>query len=107
MADKELIISLNKQLSLQLSTDLSDENLKERLIAVINNMIQNDFEKLVSILYRLDVSENKLKFMLKENAGEDAAKIIAALIMEREQQKMKSRRENQQRDNTISDEEKW
>jgi hypothetical protein len=53
------------------------------LIAFINECIQHDFNKLVQLLYRIDVSEEKLKYILQLNPNEDAAKLIAAVIIER------------------------
>jgi hypothetical protein len=53
------------------------------LIAFINDCIQHDFNKLVQLLYRIDVSEEKLKYILQLNPNEDAAKLIAAVILER------------------------
>ena len=53
------------------------------LIAYINDCIQHDFNKLVQLLYRIDVSEEKLKYILQLNPNEDAAKLIAAVIVER------------------------
>ena len=53
------------------------------LIAYINDCIQHDFNKLVQLLYRIDVSEEKLKYILQLNPNEDAAKLIAAIIIER------------------------
>ena len=35
------------------------------LIAYINDCIQHDFNKLVQLLYRIDVSEEKLKYILQ------------------------------------------
>jgi hypothetical protein len=53
------------------------------LITYINDCIQHDFNKLVQLLYRIDVSEEKLKYILQLNPNEDAAKLIAAVIIER------------------------
>lgn len=53
------------------------------LIAFINDCIQHDFNKLVQLLYRIDVSEEKLKYILQLNPNEDAAKLIASVIIER------------------------
>jgi hypothetical protein len=53
------------------------------LIAFINDCIQHDFNKLVQLLYRIDVSEEKLKYILQLNPNEDVAKLIAAVIVER------------------------
>lgn len=50
----------------------------------INNLIQHDFNKLLAILYRIDVDEDKLKCALRQQPGRDAAEIIAELMIERQ-----------------------
>ena len=49
----------------------------------INECIKTDFSRLVQLLYRIDVSEQKLKTILQANPNEDAGKLIAAVIVER------------------------
>ena len=49
----------------------------------INELIKNDFSRLVQILYRIDVSEAKLKYILNSNPTEDAGKLIAQVIVDR------------------------
>lgn len=56
---------------------------KEKLIDYLNEFINQDFSKVVQLLYRIDVSEAKLKKVLQENPNEDAAGLIADLIIER------------------------
>ena len=56
---------------------------KEKLIDYLNEFINNDFSKVVQLLYRIDVSEAKLKKVLHEHPNEDAAGLIADLIIER------------------------
>jgi hypothetical protein len=104
--DSNLIPALRQSLSIDLPENIQFEELKGRLSVHINQLIQSDFEKLVSLLYRIDISEPKLKLLLQQNPGEDAGKIIAELIIERQLQKIKSRQEYR-RDSTISDEESW
>jgi hypothetical protein len=77
------------------------------LAAKINTLIKNDFNFLVQILYRIDVNESKLKQVLKENPTEDAGKIIAALLIERQLQKVNTRKQFKNKDNNFSEEEKW
>ena len=91
---KELIQILNNELAIELPEKISFEELKENLSQHINHLIQTNFQKLVSLLYRVDVSESKLKTLLKENADADAGRIIAELIIERQLQKIKSRNGN-------------
>ena len=56
---------------------------REKLIDYLNEFIKNDFSKVVQLLYRIDVSEQKLKKVLQENPDSDAASLIADLIIER------------------------
>jgi len=105
--DTNLIPSINQTFQIELPENISFEIMKEKHSAYINNLIETDFEKLVSILYRIDVNEYKLKNMLLENNGEDASKIIADLIIERQMQKIKSRQQYSKRDDNMSDDEKW
>lgn len=66
----------------------------EELSIKINELINTDFEKLVQLLYRVDVDESKLKRILQENAGTDAGKLIALLLIERQQQKLQSKKDS-------------
>lgn len=92
MVNSELIQVINKQTGIELSADTSMPQLLEKLVIFINHLIQNDFQKLVSLLYKIDVDERKLKRILRENPGKDAADIIANLIIERELQKTETRK---------------
>ena len=83
------------------------EHFREQLAAHIQQLVNNDFSGLVSILYRLDVSELKLKRMLQERAGEDAGYIIADLVIERELQKMERRKKFSAPSSDIDEAEKW
>lgn len=82
---------------------------KNQLVEKINSLLIEDFDRLISILYRMDVSEQKLKQLLKENATEDAAGIIADLMIERQAEKIKSRQQyrQQNRGSDIDENEKW
>ena len=86
---------------------LKSKLLFDRLIKEINDLIVHDFDRLVGLLYRLDVSEKKLKEVVAYNKGADAAPVIATLILERQAQKIRSRQEHRQDQSNISDEEKW
>ena len=53
------------------------------LETMINELIKEDFSKLVQLLYRIDVSEAKLKNILQANPNENAGKLIAEVVIER------------------------
>lgn len=73
----------------------------------INALIKDDFNLLIQILYRIDVNETRLKQVLKDNPNEDAGKIIAALLIERQLQKINTREQFKRKNDNFSDEEKW
>lgn len=79
---------------------------KAELINAINWLIVNDFEKLVFVLYRIDVSEAKIKSLLNKDNNHFAAPVIADAILERLEEKKVSR-EKYKQDPSASDEEKW
>ena len=104
MTDKEIVAGLSKKMGLTITNN--DVFTKQMLADKINELINNDFQKLVSILYQIDISEAKLKHLLKENPNINAGIIIADLMIERQLQKLKSRQQYK-RDENISDDEKW
>lgn len=63
--------------------------IKDELIKLVNSLINNDFNSLVQLLYRIDVDENKLKQNLRKNEGADSASLIADMIIKRQLQKIK------------------
>lgn len=93
MAEDELTQYINKDLGIELPVYTGMEELHLQLSNYINDLIKRDFQKLVSYLYRIDVNENKLKGLLKQLADEDSGNIIATLIIERQLQKIKTRKE--------------
>lgn len=108
MADinKDLVLFLNKHLEIDMPAGLSIDELKEFLTPYINDLINKDFNKLINILYRIDIDEKKLKTFLSENKDIDAASIISDMIIDRQMQKIWSRSEFK-KDQNISDEEEW
>jgi hypothetical protein len=72
----------------------------------INGLIDTDFPRLVQLLYRLDVSEDKLKSVLLEHPTGDAGDMIANLIIERIAQREKAK-EMFKNDGPIPEDEKW
>ena len=102
----DLVSHINTSLEISLPETLSQEELREKLSAHINHLINHDFEKLVYYLYRIDVNETKMRNLLDQREGEGAAGLIADLIIERQLQKIKSRAESNTGQN-IPDDEKW
>ena len=105
--NQDIIPLLNKELSLEFSEKLAMDELEQQLTDHINHLINTDFEKLIYYLYRIDVNESKMKQLLQQQGGENAAQLIARLIIDRQLHKIKSRAEH--RSNKIDDEgaERW
>lgn len=88
------------------ATGVSD--LEDRLADYINTLILEDFNQLIQILYRIDVSEPKLKKLLQEHPDQNAGTLIARMIINRQLEKIKSREQFRNQQNTsASDEERW
>ena len=104
---EQLIAALKEDFQIEPAENISFEEVKERLATHINHLINHDFEQLVMLLYRVDVNENKLRNLLRENKNDDAGTMIAQLIIERQLQKIKSRKEFPQKKDDNSEEEKW
>ena len=78
-------VSLEKQ---------SYDELQEKLAVHLDHLLTTDFNKLISILYRIDISQEKAMASLAENAkDENAGQTLARLIIERQLEKVKTRRE--------------
>src|SRR6185503_2628654 len=101
---KELI---SKETGIAITRPVADfDDLKKLLAEKFNELIKTDLNALIQLLYRIDISETKLKQVLKENAGKDAGELLAELKIERQLQKIKSR-QNFKGDENISEDEKW
>ena len=84
----------------------NNDHIREQIIALVNTLINKDFHSLLQLLYQIDVSENKIRCCLQNDTDKLSADIIADLIIERQLQKIKSRKAFSKND-TFSDEEKW
>ncbi|MBV8327372.1 hypothetical protein [Chryseobacterium sp.] len=79
----------------KLDIPVEQNDTEEKLFSVISeyleHIIQTDFNKLLSILYRIDVPEEKVRKALANNKNQSSGRVIAALLIEREQEKIKTR----------------
>ena len=104
--NNDLINDINQSLEISLPSSVSEEEFRKRLTSHINHLINHDFEKLVFYLYRIDVNENKMRHLLDQREGENAAELIANLIIERQLQKIESRKKFSG-DGNVDENEKW
>lgn len=101
--ENEIVHIVNDSFNLQ----SNETNFVEFLTERINFLIVNDFNKLIYILYRADINEQKLNKLLAENKKENAGKIITALFIQRHLEKIKSRMENKTNVSNDTEEERW
>lgn len=80
---------------------------REELINTINDLILHDFEKLVFVLYRIDVNEAKIKSLLASRTDTNAAELIADSIIERIHQKKVAREIYEHKQVVIPEEDRW
>ena len=111
---ESLIRDLNAAYGLALTASISPEELENLLADTLNTLIRDDFHSLVGLLYRIDVNESRLRHLLQANPGTDAGKIIARLIIDRQLQKIESRKKYRRhaadgdgQPNNDGGEEKW
>lgn len=82
------------------------ETIRSRLSQHLNFLLLHDFAALVQLLYRVDVSEARVKTVLHQNPGVDAGDLLADLLIQRQQEKRKTFNSFQQPP-AASEEERW
>ena len=68
------------------------QELKSQLSKIISYLIDNDFQRLLNAMYRIDINEEKFKKALATNPPTAVSEAIAQLIIEREMQKVQLRK---------------
>jgi hypothetical protein len=71
---------------------LDQSTLEERLSQFIQNLLEHNFAKLTNMIYRHDVNEAKFNRALEEPSLKLQANAIARLVVERELQKIETRK---------------
>ena len=72
----------------------------------INDLLLHNFEGLVQLLYRVDVSEEQIKKTVAANGQSDAGELIADLLIKRQEEKI-ALRQSFPPANNLSDDERW
>jgi hypothetical protein len=102
MIKKTIQQDLEKETGLVLTN-----NFREELSVYINQLINTDFEKLVFLLYRIDVQESSIKQLLALPSSNNAGEIIADAIIKRQAEKVMTRQLYKQSEDNIAEEDKW
>ncbi len=92
---KAIRAPMNHEL-LPLDTMLVQDTGQDALAALtdrIATLMETRLEGLLSMLYRLDIDERKLKEALSVDQAESPARAVASLVLERHLQRMETRRQ--------------
>ena len=78
-----------------------------QLSVLINELILHDFNALLQLLYRVDVSEREVKSLLQQQPHQDAGMLLARMLLQRQKEKAALRRQFNQDSSGIPDEDRW
>jgi hypothetical protein len=104
MQEQEVLKSISVETGLVITG--REELNRAWLVQKLNELIESDFARVVQILYRVDVNEQKLKSLLQQHTERDAGEIMADLLIERQNQKI-NKKQGGKENGEIPDEEKW
>lgn len=81
------------------------EQLKKHLTAKLTELMETNYEKLINILYRIDINESKLNELFGAKNREYIPSRLAELIIERQLQKITFRNMYRKQMNQLSGDE--
>jgi len=64
------------------------QELYTQILPLIDDLLNDDYTKLMAMLYRIDIDEEFLNRKLKESSNADTDEVITDLILKRELQKV-------------------
>ena len=103
-ADEQLIELINREWDISIPRNITVDECMVRLSLFIEELIAHDFQKLIHILYRVDIDELKIKRILQDNKGVNAALIISTLIINRQIEKIAARKQFKKESGSLGEE---
>ncbi len=73
-----------------LPENISESQLRDALVKTFEYLVEDDFQKLLQILYKADVDQYKLKELLEHTEGKSSAEIIADAYIDRQKAKVET-----------------
>ncbi len=70
--------------------NITESQLRSSLVKTFEYLVEDDFQKLLQILYKADVDQYKLKTLLENAEGQSSAEIIADAYIERQKAKVET-----------------
>lgn len=74
----------------ELPDTINEAHLREVLVKTFEYLVEDDFPKLLRVLYRADVDQYKLKDLLENTEGKTTAEIIADAYIDRQKAKVET-----------------
>ncbi|MBW8685861.1 hypothetical protein [Chitinophaga rhizophila] len=102
----ETTLQLSTDAGLPLTTGVTYDQFEAALAEKLEQLISNDFQQFVLLLYKVDVSEHAIRQVLEADLSPEIYRKIAALLIERQQEKILSRKQYSQPP-PDDGEEKW
>lgn len=92
---RESVVLIKKDFLLEEDFSVSTENPEKEVLKyltrVVKYLLDNDFNRLLNSLYRIDVSESKVNEIIELSGPDDLPETLAEAILEREKQKAEFR----------------
>lgn len=76
----------------ELEEEIPETLIREKMVHAFSWLLDNDISKMMNILYRADVDEDKLKSLLVSRSQLPSAEIIADEYISRQKQKVETRK---------------
>jgi hypothetical protein len=104
---QETVLQLSADAALPVKPGITYEMLEELLAQKLEDLISNNFQQFVLLLYKIDVSESKVREIFGPDVAADAYHKLAAVLIERQQQKIISRKATKKPSYNDDGEERW
>ena len=98
-----LILKNEKDIISQKTNLYTEEELLNLLSEQIQHLMVHDREQLWSLFYRLDITDESLRFVLNNTPSEQQSIALAKLVLERQKKRMETKQKYKQ--DPIEDEE--
>jgi hypothetical protein len=89
MDDNETLIRIIGK-DFALDKELAEEQIREKMIYAFSWLLDNDISRMMNILYRADVDEDRLKSLLISRSQLPSAEVIADEYISRQKQKVQT-----------------
>lgn len=73
-----------------IKNELTENQLRSAMIDAFAYLVDNDFPKLIQLLYKADVDQYKLKELLENTEGVSSAEVIADVYIARQKAKVET-----------------